>query len=82
MPLGLRTIKRRESVSPVLVSRSGAEQKVTFDGEDTASFTRKRCAEIGCPRQVAAQAKRGQAPALPPRMTLGAGKKRSTGKHR
>lgn len=50
-------------VSPVLV-RQGEKQKVTFDGESPAAFTKKRCQEICCPRYVAEDAERGYAQGL------------------
>jgi len=51
------------SLSPILMSR-GETQHVTFDGEDSAAFTRKRCVEIGCTAAVAEEAAQGSAKLL------------------
>lgn len=46
------------SVSPVLV-RQAEKQRVTFDGEQPASFTKKRCQDMGCSQRVMDDAERG-----------------------
>jgi hypothetical protein len=67
----LHTHRGHVEVAPVLVDR-GEKQQVTFDGDEPAAFTRRRCREIGCTDGVADEAARGQAqllridPARPP----------------
>jgi hypothetical protein len=60
--LSADTTDGRVALAPVLVQYAQPRQRVTFDGEEAARFTRKRCAEIGCPSDVAADAERGCAP--------------------
>jgi hypothetical protein len=60
--LSLRTTSGRAAVAPVLIQQSNPAQRVSFDGEPPARFTRRRCRQIGCPARVAAAAARGQAP--------------------
>lgn len=62
-PLALRTMNGAAEVAPVLVQRSNPRQRVTFEGQAPAAFTRQRCKAIGCPPKVAAEAARGRAPA-------------------
>jgi len=64
MELELGTQKGRIQISPVLVLR-GDEQTVTFDGHEPASFTKRRCKEIGCTDKVAEEAARGEIQHLP-----------------
>jgi|SRR6516165_2677038 hypothetical protein len=59
--LSLRTAAGEAAVAPVLVSQSNPAQRVRFDGDAPGRFTRRRCKEIGCPSQVAADASRGVA---------------------
>src|SRR5262249_6487366 len=67
----LHTRNGHVTVAPVLVER-GEKQQVTFDGDEPAVFTRRRCREIGCNDAVAGEAARGRAallrsdPARPP----------------
>jgi hypothetical protein len=60
--LSLRTAAGDVAVAPVLVSQSSSAQRVRFDGEAPARFSRRRCKEIGCTARVAADASRGVAP--------------------
>jgi hypothetical protein len=60
--LSLRTAVGDAAVAPVLVGQSNPAQRVRFDNETPARFTRRRCKEIGCPARVAAEAARGVAP--------------------
>jgi hypothetical protein len=60
------TASGRVPLAPVLVRYSNPHQRVTFDGEDPARFTRKRCEEIACPSSVAEDAGRGCAAPLAP----------------
>lgn len=62
--LDLTTQKGKVQVSPVLVSH-GDKQTVTFDGHEPASFTRRRCKEIGCTDKTAEAAARGEVHHLP-----------------
>jgi len=55
-----QTAKKQVPLSPVLVS-CGDKQKVTFDGEDPATFLKRRRIEIGCPAALAEDAGRGRA---------------------
>lgn len=67
----LHTRRGHVTVAPVLVDR-GEKQRVTFDGDEPAAFTRRRCREIGCTDAVAEEAASGRAqllrvdPARPP----------------
>jgi len=58
----LRTVNGTALVAPVLVHQSDPKQRVTFDGQTLARFTRKRCKEIGCAGKIAGAAARGDAP--------------------
>lgn len=60
--LSLRTAVGDAAVAPVLVGQSNPAQRVRFDNETPARFTRRRCKEIGCPARIATQASRGVAP--------------------
>ncbi len=60
--LSLRTADGDAAVAPVLASQSNPAQRVRFEGEAPARFTRRRCKEIGCPARVATEASRGVAP--------------------
>jgi hypothetical protein len=60
--LSLRTAESDAAVAPVLMSQSNPAQRVRFDNETPARFTRRRCKEIGCPARVVAEAARGVAP--------------------
>ncbi len=53
----------RVELSPVLVS-CGGKQRVTFDGDNPAEVTRRRCHEIGCADALAEEAGRGHATLL------------------
>ena len=64
--LELTTHNGQVLVSPVLVSR-GSQQTVTFDKHEPASFTRRRCKEIGCTEKEAEAAARGEIQHLPRR---------------
>jgi hypothetical protein len=57
--LSVETTNGAVPVAPVLVRQSNPKQRVTFDGEPTSRFTRKRCDEIGCPTDVVNDAERG-----------------------
>ena len=59
------TFSGQTLVSPVLV-RQGEKQQITFDGEHHASFTKKRCQEIGCTQSVTEDAVRSYAQGLQP----------------
>ena len=59
MALSVETRCGAVPVAPVLVRQSNPKQRVTFDGEPTSRFTRKRCEEIGCPTDVVNDAERG-----------------------
>ena len=59
--LSLRTAAGDAAVAPVLVSQTNPAQRVRFDNDAPARFTRRRCKEIGCPERVAADASRGVA---------------------
>jgi hypothetical protein len=59
----LQTADGAVDVAPVLVRRSNARQRVTFDRQAPAAYVRTRCKEIGCAAKIAADAARGQAPA-------------------
>ena len=61
--LFMETRNGRIPVSPVLV-RHSRHQRVTFDGDEPVSFTKKRCREIGCTEAVAEEAGRGRAQLL------------------
>jgi hypothetical protein len=61
--LFVETFSGQVLVSPVLV-RQGEKQQVTFDGEPHASFTKKRCHEIGCTQSVTEDAVRSYARGL------------------
>jgi len=67
----LHTRNGHVTVAPVLVEH-GEKQQVTFDGDEPAAITRRRCREIGCSDAVAGEAARGRAallrsdPARPP----------------
>jgi hypothetical protein len=69
--LSADTAGGRVPLAPVLVRQGNPEQRVTFDGETPSRFTRRRCEEIGCTADVAADAERGCAP--PPAQRGGAG---------
>jgi hypothetical protein len=60
--LSLRTAESDVAVAPVLMSQSNPAQRVRFDNETPARFTRRRCKEIGCPPRVVADAARGVVP--------------------
>ena len=62
VPLELETTEGELPVAPVLVHRTNDLQRVTFDGQPPASWTRKRCREIKCSPKIAAKAVRGVAP--------------------
>ena len=64
--LSVETAGGRASLAPVLVQRTNPRQRVRFDGEEPARFTRKRCEEIGCPAEVADEAERGCAGLIGP----------------
>ncbi len=63
LSLLLQTRRGDVAVAPVLVG-CGEQQQVTFDGDQPAEFTRRRCREIGCADAVAEEAARGHAPLL------------------
>ncbi len=63
LSLLLQTRRGEVAVAPVLVG-CGEQQQVTFDGDEPAEFTRRRCREIGCADAVAEEAARGAAPLL------------------
>jgi hypothetical protein len=60
------TASGRVLLAPVLVRHSNPHQRVTFDGEEPARFTRKRCEEIACASSVTDDAGRGCAGPLAP----------------
>jgi hypothetical protein len=60
--LSVQTSSGTTLLSPVLIRQSNPKQRVTFDGENPSRFTRKRCDEIGCTTDVAAEAERGCVP--------------------
>ena len=62
VPLVLETTEGESPVAPVLVHRTNERQRVTFDGQSPASWTRKRCREIRCSPKIASNAVRGVAP--------------------
>ena len=62
VPLVLETTEGKLPVAPVLAHRTNDRQRVTFDGQPPASWTRKRCREIKCSPKIAANAVRGLAP--------------------
>jgi len=64
--LSVETSSGGTLLAPVLIRQSNPKQHVTFDRENPSRFTRKRCEEIGCTTNVAAEAERGCAapPAL------------------
>ena len=62
--LSVQTAGGRVLLAPVVVRQSHPGQRVTFDGEKPADFTRKRCAEIGCTKTAASEAERGCAPPI------------------
>ena len=61
MALSVETTRGPTSLAPVLVSQSNPKQRVTFDREAPSQFTGKRCTEIGCTPDIAAEAERGRA---------------------
>ena len=61
--LSLHARNGRVQVSPVLVSHGG-KQRVTFDGDEPAAFSRSRCREIGCAEEVVEAAGHGRAELL------------------
>jgi hypothetical protein len=63
MDLVVHTRGGRVPVSPVLAS-CGGKQQVTFDGDEPAAYTRRRCQEIGSAEGVIETAGRGQAQLL------------------
>lgn len=64
--LKLSTHNGPARVSPVLLSHSG-NQTVTFDGQEPASFTKRRCKEIGWTDKEAEAVARGEIKHLPKR---------------
>src|SRR5215831_715536 len=48
VPLSIGTIDGPAEIAPVVTSLSNSKQRVTFDGEDPARFTQRRCKAIGC----------------------------------
>jgi hypothetical protein len=65
---GIRTIElsvqvadERVPLAPVLVRQVNTEQRVTFDGDEPATFTRTRCEEIGCAAEIVKAAESGNA---------------------
>ena len=71
-PQTLQTTDGAADVAAVLVRRSNARQRVTFDRQAPAAYARRRCKEIGCPTKIAAEAARGRAPEPEPRIGLSA----------
>jgi len=61
--LFVETSAGEASVSPVLV-RQSEKQQVTFGGEKPATYTKKRCQEIGCAQNIVEDAERGCAQGL------------------
>jgi hypothetical protein len=57
--LSVTTTNGARLLAPVLVRQSNMQQSVTFDREQPSHFTRQRCAEIGCPSEIADDAERG-----------------------
>ena len=57
--LSVETTNGAMLLAPVLVRQSNPQQHVTFDREEPSRFTRKRCKEIGCTRDVIRDAARG-----------------------
>jgi hypothetical protein len=57
--LSVETTSGAMLLAPVLVRQSNPQQRVTFDREQPSRFTRKRCKEIGCKRDVASDAASG-----------------------
>ena len=66
-PQSLRTVDGVTDVAAVLVGRSNPRQRVTFDRQAPAAYTRARCQQIGCDTKIATAAARGQARAPEPR---------------
>jgi len=64
--LSVDTAAGRVALAPVLVGQSNSKQRVKFDGEEPARFTRRRCEQIGCSTQVADEAERGCAALIGP----------------
>jgi hypothetical protein len=62
VPLSIGTIRGPAEVSPVIVSGSNTGQRVTFDGQDPARFTKSRCRAIGCNAALMRDAALGLAP--------------------
>ena len=67
-PHTLQTTDGAAEVAAVLVRRSNARQRVTFDRQAPAAYARRRCKEIGCPAKIAVEAARGRAPEPEPRI--------------
>jgi hypothetical protein len=61
--LFVETLEGDVLVSPVLI-RQSQKQQVTFAGEQPASYTKKRCQEIGCTQSIVEDAERGCAQGL------------------
>lgn len=64
IPLTVETANGPTPVVPVLSYQSSPGQQVTFDGQEPASFSRKRSHDIGCTPSVAADIERGCAQGL------------------
>ncbi|ADE14546.1 hypothetical protein Nhal_1395 [Nitrosococcus halophilus Nc 4] len=58
LPLWLETREGQIPIVPVMV-RAEKNQKIQFDGEDTKTFTKKRCQDIGCSSTFIDDALRG-----------------------
>ena len=71
-PHTLQTTDGAADVVAVLVRRSNARQRVTFDRQAPAAYVRRRCKEIGCAAKIAGEAARGRAPEPEPRIGLSA----------
>ena len=67
-PHTLQTTDGAAEVAAVLVRRSNARQRVTFDRQAPAAYARRRCKEIGCRAKIAVEAARGRAPEPEPRI--------------
>ncbi len=70
LSLSIGTASGPAELAPVVVSLSGREQRVTFDGQEPSRFAQKRCKAIGCSASVARDAARGVAPDPSPRIPI------------
>jgi hypothetical protein len=55
LPATIETTRGKAHVVPVVVRTTNAEQRVTFDGMDAASFSANRCRDLRFPPKAAAR---------------------------